>query len=172
MITKDEFAALLERRNRTNGFRNAGHWFGLTYRRLRFSMLLNPEHRDILRERRQVLLAAWKEFVSQHLSSKPEPTFPHLEQKLAEYVADLQAKGISCEILKDEVLPPACGVAVRKVLVADCRCMKVFVQLWLDSRGPLKDVAVNEIHADDAIAFAEYLDKKRAPQQAEGEFGR
>jgi len=98
--------------------------------------------------------------------------FPQLEQAVAEYVADLQEAGVDYAILKDEVLPPTEGVAVRKVLVADCRYMKVFVQLWLDTRGPLNNVTVTEIQAHDAITFAEHLNKKRFPQQAEGESGR
>ncbi|MDT3416139.1 hypothetical protein QO009_002007 [Brevibacillus aydinogluensis] len=66
MFAKDEFAASLERTYRTSGFQNAGHWFGLVYRSLRMSMLLEPDRREILRECRKALLAAWREFAIQH----------------------------------------------------------------------------------------------------------
>lgn len=65
MFTKDEYLHSLERTYRTSGFRNAGRWFGLAYRNLRMSMLLSPERRDSVRDRRQALLDAWKEFASQ-----------------------------------------------------------------------------------------------------------
>ncbi|MFY0545493.1 hypothetical protein [Brevibacillus sp. H7] len=171
MFTKDEYFHTFGRISRKSGFRNAGRIFGLTYRNLRLSMNWEPERRESYRERRHALLAAWKEFVAQLRKEEKtvsQPAFPQLEKKVSDYVAELQARGISYEILKDEVLPPTCGICVRKVLIADCRYMKVFVQLWTDTRGPLKDVSVTEIHADDALAFAGYLDKKRFPQQAEG----
>lgn len=65
MFTKEEYLHSLERICRMSGFRNAGWKFGLTYRSLRLSMLLEPDRREILRERRKALLAAWKEFASQ-----------------------------------------------------------------------------------------------------------
>jgi hypothetical protein len=60
MFTKDEFAASLERTYRTSGFQNAGRMFGLVYRSLRMSMLLEPDRGKNLRERRKALLAAWQ----------------------------------------------------------------------------------------------------------------
>jgi hypothetical protein len=66
MYTKEEFAHALQTKLRTSSFQNAGHWFGLVYRSLRLSMLLEPDRREILRERRKALLAAWREFAIQH----------------------------------------------------------------------------------------------------------
>ncbi len=55
---------LLEQKFRTSGFHNASRWFGLVYRDMRLSMLLQPELREVIREQRREVLAAWKEFAA------------------------------------------------------------------------------------------------------------
>ena len=64
MFTKEEFAHSLERTYRTSGVHNAGRWFGLVYRSLRLSMFIEPDKdvKDRISQKRQELLATWKEF--------------------------------------------------------------------------------------------------------------
>ncbi len=64
MFTKEEFAHSLEQTYRTSGLQNAGRWFGLVYRSLRLSMFIEPDKdvKDRISQKRQELLATWKEF--------------------------------------------------------------------------------------------------------------
>jgi hypothetical protein len=58
-----EYAAKLRDICRYAGFRNAGNWFGLTYRSLRFDRLLAaPDRWQAIDMRRVALRNAWREF--------------------------------------------------------------------------------------------------------------
>lgn len=91
-------------------------------------------------------------------------TFPQLDEKVKAYTAELHAKGIGFSVIKDEVSPQMHGCSMRKVLIADYGYMKSFVQLWIDTIGPLDQVTETEVSADDARAFVEYLLDKQIPR--------
>ncbi|NGQ95478.1 hypothetical protein G3578_09970 [Brevibacillus sp. SYP-B805] len=58
-----EYATKLREICRYAGFRNAGNWFGLTYRRLRHDRLLAaPDKRSSIDLRRTAIRNAWREF--------------------------------------------------------------------------------------------------------------
>jgi hypothetical protein len=98
--------------------------------------------------------------------------FPELESVLTAHIDDLRAKGADPVILLDETTEPTYGVCSRTVLVVNGPELTSFTELWIEDYGPLGMVTKGSITARAARLFVDYLDKKRFPQQAEGECGR
>jgi hypothetical protein len=99
-------------------------------------------------------------------------TFPELERALASHIDTMKARGDDPVIISDKTTEPTLGICSRTVLVTNGYELTSFCELWIENYGPMGMVTKGTVSAVDARKFIEYLDKKRFPQQAEGESGR
>lgn len=168
MSTVGEFKQSLERIGRTSGFRNAGRWFGLTYRSLRLSMVCEPKRREGYREQRQALLTAWMEFVTQQSQTTIKetekvtftPVFPELELTVTKLLNDRMAMGLYATILSDWTSSATGEVFVRKVVIADPQGLHTISQFCLQKSSGEADcfgLSKDSVSAMDARKYMEYL---------------